>query len=210
MPAQESWYTEVLKLTIPAAIAVLGWFVAHFLTKRREDRTRRQQSLVDFRARQIEELYGPLQSLVGQVHTIWNVREEITNASKRAEEAGLSPAQIITLREFVWKQYFLPLHREIRTLLRNKQHLLEDGKMPRSFEEYIDHSLQEEFRHLLRDEVHIQTKFMLPTYFPRDFLKDVTMCLADVRAKYEDAFRVATSNKTFGKFLFTRRRLSQK
>jgi hypothetical protein len=195
-----NWTLETLKLAVPATIVVLGWFAAHTLSTRRDDHTRRQQAVVAFRQRQIEELYGPLLSLIEQIFTIWTVRQHILASAKRTAGEGLSESDIGRIKNFLWRRYFLPLHGEIRTLLKNKQHLVEGGALPKSFEDYLEHSTQEEFQHLLWEELSIGTSFLPGRSWPQDFYGDVRAGLASVRASYEVALRKAEAGTSGGVF----------
>lgn len=186
-PSQPLWTVEILRLAIPAAIIVAGWFAAHILATRRDDRTRRQQAVLQFRQRQIEELYGPLVALIEQIFTVWTVRERIVEAQRAGQR--MSPEDLERTRLFVWRSYFLPLHAEIRTLLKQKQHLLEGGELPQSFVDYLEHSTQEEFQRRLWEELGIDTSFVPGRSWPSRFDQDAKGGLAAVKAKHEAALR---------------------
>jgi DNA relaxase NicK len=68
---------------IAAAVAILGWYVTYAYAKRRDDQTRRTEIRLKHRQRQIEELYGPLLSLIEQIFNICQVRQHILKAEKR-------------------------------------------------------------------------------------------------------------------------------
>lgn len=183
---------DVLKLLLSAALVIGGWFAAHLLANRRQDRTRRLETVLEHRERQIEELYGPLQALIEQVFTVWSVRERILRAADEAEDR-LSREHRDAIQDFVWTQYFLPLHEEIRTVLRTKQHLLERGEMPKSFEAYLEHATQEQFQKLLWSERGIPTDFLEGSPWPTSFYDDVVDALEEVRLKQQGALRQVAS-----------------
>ena len=58
--------TSVLVALIAAAVAVLGWVVAHYLEQRRTRAAERLSSQIAYRERQLSELYGPLAFLLIQ------------------------------------------------------------------------------------------------------------------------------------------------
>src|SRR5207253_6791715 len=115
---------------IVAAVTMAGWYVTYFYTKRREDETRRAEIRLKYRQRQIEELYGPLLSLIEQIFNVWQVRENIITGDEVSEEHRDE------IRIFFWQIYFSPLHQEIGLLLKTKLYLLEGGHMPKSFANY--------------------------------------------------------------------------
>ena len=176
---------DVLKFVTGTVVVVLGWLAAHYFATKRDDRTRRQQAVLRLRERQIEELYGPLQSLIDQVFAVWRTRQRILDSAP--DKLGAEAKQRI--RQFVWAQYFRPLHQQIRDILRAKQHLIEGGRVPDSFKAYMAHSTQEEFQQLLWTELQIDTAFVAGTPWPKQFYQDVTQGLELVRSKYEIALR---------------------
>lgn len=182
----------LVELLLSAAVVIGGWFAAHLLTNRRQDRTRRLETILKHRERQIEELYGPLQALIEQVFTVWSVRERILRAADAGEDR-LSREEKDELQDFVWIKYFLPLHEEIRTVLRTKQHLLEQGEMPKSFEAYLEHATQEQFQKLLWSERGIPTEFLKGSPWPQSFYEDVVTALEKVRLKQQGALHQVAS-----------------
>ena len=156
---------------IAAVVTIIGWYVTYTYAKRRDDETRRTEIHLKYRQRQIEELYGPLLSLIEQIFNVWQVRENIAGP----ERAQLSHDQQARIREFIWREYFSPLHHEIRTLLRTKLYLLEKGQMPESFSRYLEHATQEECQHRLWNELQIATGGGTP--WPSGFYDDVKSAL---------------------------------
>jgi hypothetical protein len=124
-----------------------------------------------YHQRQIEELYGPLVSLIEQVFNVWDVRQNIIS------NEHYSPKDQERVRQFFWGEYFHPLHLEIRGLLRTKLYLLEDARIPQSFLQYLQHSTQEECQHRLWAELHLDTTGTPPKEFPRGFYEDITGAL---------------------------------
>src|SRR6266436_5464796 len=74
----------VLAALIAAIVAVTGWFIAHQLTTRRDDRTKRLELTIAHSEKQISEFYAPLAFLLEQLDTIVGVKEYIEEG-KRAE-----------------------------------------------------------------------------------------------------------------------------
>jgi hypothetical protein len=169
---------------IAAAVTILGWYVTYAYAKRREDQTRRTELRLKYRQRQIEELYGPLLSLIEQIFNVWQVRQNIVNP-KDSHRSGADETRI---REFIWREYFSPLHHEIGTLLRTKLYLLENGRMPESFSRYLEHATQEECQHRLWSELHIETDGGTP--WPQGFYEEVKDTLERLTNDYQGGLRV--------------------
>lgn len=179
-PHQVEWTSPVLtSALIAATVTIIGWFSTYLITKQREDRTRRIELLLKYHQRQIEELYGPLVSLIEQVFNVWDVRKNILS------HGGYSPRNTERIRQFFWGQYFHPLHQEIRSLLRTKLYLLEGGRIPPSFLKYLQHSTQEESQHRIWDELKLDTSKTPPKEFPQGFYEDIKGSLERLMNEYQ-------------------------
>ena len=152
---------------LTATVTVIGWYGAYTYAKQKEDRARRLEIHLKYRAQQIGELYGPLASLIEQIFNVWTVRENILRNS------GYSAEDQARVRELVWRQYFKPLHAEIAALLRTKLYLLEGDALPDSFRAYLEHSAQEECKHLISNELLLATEAVPPKKWPDNFYPDV-------------------------------------
>lgn len=150
-------------------VTIIGWYATYAYAKRREDRTRRLEIQLKYRQRQIEELYGPLLSLIEQIFNVWQVRQNIVTAPRNS----LSSEQVQAVREFFWERYFAPLHSEIAALLKTKLYLLEGGLMPESFSRYLEHATQEACQHRLWNELQIDTKHVPGRPWPQGFYEEV-------------------------------------
>src|SRR5262249_39912729 len=67
----------IVAALIAAIVAVTGWFIAHQLTTRREDRTKRLELTIAHSEKQISEFYAPLDFLLKQLDTIVSVKDKI-------------------------------------------------------------------------------------------------------------------------------------
>jgi hypothetical protein len=141
----------LIAASIGAIVTVSGWYVTYTYTKRMEDRRRRLEARLHYTSQQIEQLYGPLLSLIEQIFNVWSVRAKIL------ENCDCSSEQNTAIRELIWRQYFTPIHVEIAALLRTKLYLLEGSNLPESFAKYLEHAMQEECQHLLWNQLQIDT-----------------------------------------------------
>lgn len=164
---------------IGAIVAIFGWYVTYFLAKRREDETRRLDIKLKIRAQQIELLYGPLDSLIEQIFNIWDVQKNVLKG------VDLSAKDKQRIQDFMWQQYFLPLHEEIGALLRTKLYLLENGMLPKSFSEYLIHATQEACQHRLWSELSIDTSKVPGREWPQQFPTDVKDSLDRITKEYK-------------------------
>lgn len=158
---------------LAATVTAVGWYVSYIYTRRKDDATRRLEIHLRYRQRQIEELYGPLSSLIQQIFNVWQVRENIL----QSDRGTLSDEQRSRIRELFWQSYFKPLHQEVHTLLRTKLYLLDGARIPDSFLEYLEHSTQEEAQRRLWEEARIDTSFAEGRSWPQRFNSDVEAAL---------------------------------
>jgi hypothetical protein len=167
----------VLAALIAAIVAVTGWFIGHQLTTRRDDRTKRLELSIAHSEKQISEFYAPLAFLLEQLDTIVGVKERIEKG-KRAEGVG-------GLGEITYKEYFLPIHKEIIAILKTKIHLLEGGVIPPSLLTYIAHFTSENLAWRLAQEKVEIWDFIIG--FPAEFREQLKEHQGLVYRRYEDA-----------------------
>ena len=160
---------QLYPVFLAGLVTIIGWYATYAYAKRREDRTRRLEIHLKYRQRQIEELYGPLLSLIEQIFNVWRVRQNIIEASRDS----LSSEQTQKVREFFWERYFTPLHSEIAALLKTKLYLLEGGLLPESFSHYLEHATQETCQRRLWDELQIDTRHVRGRDWPEEFYQEV-------------------------------------
>jgi hypothetical protein len=178
-PERSKQVADIIPVLITGTVTAIGWYITYAYAKMREDRTRRLDLLLKLRARQIEELYGPLLSLIEQIFNVWQVR---ANVLKGTDYSGEDQRRI---REFFWQHYFTPLHQEIGALLRTKLYLLESGRIPESFTEYLEHATQEACQHRLWSELGIDTSKVPGRRWPKMFDSDVKNALDRLMAEYQ-------------------------
>ena len=71
--------TEVVVALIAGTLALAGSILTFYLTKIREDNTKRLEHTMEHYRSQIEEFYGPLFNLVYQIDKLYYVKEDIVN-----------------------------------------------------------------------------------------------------------------------------------
>jgi hypothetical protein len=178
----------VIAAFMAAIVAVLGWFVASYLTSRREDRTKRLQLTMEHSEKQIGEFYAPLLGLLEQLDTTYRVKE-------RMIEKEHDNTEIIS--KIAYKEYFLPLHKEIGEILKHKIHLLEGNFIPESVRAYFDHFTSENIYWRLTEEEKIRSSVEV-TEFPGQFYDDIKANLSNVIERYESAVQELRHGASLG------------
>lgn len=171
----------IITAGLAAVITILGWNVSHYLAKRREDRTRRIENRINRLERQIEDIYGPLLSLIEQIFNVWRVRQKIFEKVNDGDKGKID--------DFVWSQYFFPLHVEIRELLKKKYYLVDDQSVASSIREYLEHSTQELFQNRISRELYISTSELEGKRWPQSLYPDVENAIAKIRDERRSLIR---------------------
>jgi hypothetical protein len=167
----------VIAAFIAAVVAVSGWFVGSYLIGRRDDRTKRLQLTMEHSEKQIGEFYAPLLGLLEQLDATYVVKERMIK--KEPDNAEI-------ISKIAYKEYFLPLHREIGEILKHKIHLLEGNFIPESVREYFDHFTSENIYWRLTEEEKIKSSVEVKD-FPNQFYDDIKANLSNVIERYENA-----------------------
>ncbi|MEM7178546.1 MAG: hypothetical protein AAF503_12675 [Pseudomonadota bacterium] len=151
---------------------------------------------------QIRTFWGPLDTLAHQVLTVHATREamirdleafgRLHTRSEGAVEAALDytdPVAVAALAEdplhkvnyHVWQKFFLPLHIEIQTVIKEHRDQIE-GPLPESFKVYLQHSIGEQMRYSLReDHEGVETFGVTGVRWPDAFVTDVDAGLKTAR-----------------------------
>jgi len=167
---------KIVAATLSALIAVIGWSVSHFLSKRREDRTKRIELVLSRISAQIEKLYGPLLNRIEQIHTTWDVRERIFKSTEENDTEKV--------RAYIQSEHFFPLHQEIKEIISQNMHLLEGGVIPNSFSSFLEHSTQQVIKRQLEGEFDLELSNVEYVPWPREFPEDVASELDHLMSLY--------------------------
>jgi small-conductance mechanosensitive channel len=171
----DSGIASVEAALIAALAAALGWFAAHWLTTRREDRTKRLQLTIDHSEKQIGEFYAPLIYRLEQLDTLVRVKDKIPESQQNA------------VSETMYREYFLPIHQEIISILTTKIHLLEGATIPDKLLEYYQHFTSENLAwRVSKENIEIWNAV---TGFPGEFPGELKEHQQVVYQRHEDALQ---------------------
>jgi hypothetical protein len=174
-------------------IGVVGWFVSHRLTSRREETARRDNAARSHLEAQIEQLYGPL---LGHIQYSRFVYEVATHRLAPSPSEPIDFTKLSTNEGEIWRffveSYFLPNNARIRDIIRAKMHLLDEGILPQSFEAFLRHEAQFEALHRLWKEKEVETppsKSMQSGGWPLNFEQDVAETFGNLRSRHQAFLR---------------------
>jgi hypothetical protein len=193
-PVASPWWfnASVLGACMTGALTALGWFV----TKRLDVRAQTKLKEAEFRRahiqKQIEELYGPLYSLVWQIFAI----NDLKFAMLRHQQ--IDPAKKVQIDDYFATKYFLPMHRQVKDILETKLYLVEGTSMPDSFQAYLRSALQETVQRDLWSSSGIDTSFVKGTPWPSSFYDDINHALTTLMKEYETDVQLLKGGKQSG------------
>jgi hypothetical protein len=172
-----NWIT-ILGTAIPIGGSILVWALTSYTTSKREERTRSAEVRKRFLERQIEEFYGPLLAISHRRDAIYEIRQRLSAAFET------EPDKRRTIRTFIRKNYFEKLNMEIEEILTRKLHLLEDAKLPESFQAFLTHSIQVDLQTRLWNEKNIDNQIVKGIPFPQTFSSDIAAKFSRLMAEY--------------------------
>ena len=170
--------SQVIAALITGFVTILGWNVLTFLNNRKENQTKLLQFQIEHISRQIEELYGPLFNLVNQLNMYYDTKEKITEVFNTTDQKK----EIINI--FIRENYFYQLHDEIRKLIKNKYHLIDNNELPNSYRDYLLHSTQETLQIDIWNKLQIDTSIVKGIVWPDQFDIDTKKHLDSLKYRY--------------------------
>jgi hypothetical protein len=122
-----SWQVA-LTLGVPAAVAVLGFFIAYVVNLRLAERADQLERL----SRQLSDFYGPLFALVKATDISWRAfRANHRPTGSFWGDPGDPPSEADAAAWRLWMSLvFMPLNRKMRDLVVTQAHLLDQDKVP--------------------------------------------------------------------------------
>ncbi|WPB55060.1 hypothetical protein [Xylophilus sp. GOD-11R] len=165
--------SAVFPALIGLAGVVVGWFINHWLTGRREEQRRRLELQVKHLERQIEELYGPLAAALYEgKRTFVDLLETLRRDHVFDDEGEISEEDLKTWLFWVDTE-FLPRNHEIKQLLRSKAHLIDSNEFPESHVAFLDHSNSWAVSHRRWKAQQVPYSWHSKIEWPNDFEEEV-------------------------------------
>ncbi len=177
--AESIFNSQVVAACITGFVTITGWTATNYILRRRENRNKLLQLKLEHISRQIEELYGPLFSLVDQLDNYYNSKQKILAG------ANLDEQRKEEFNVFLRENYFYQLHQEIRQLLKEKYHLIKENQLPQSFKDYLEHSIQETLQIDIWDKLKLSTANVEGMPWPDQFDKDARQSLNTLKEEYD-------------------------
>jgi hypothetical protein len=174
------------------ALPVIGWFITSSLQSAREVRQQRIAAVIDHTREQLEELYGPLLTLLIEGEQAWqaclrsfgrdptdpHASEWMQNLLEGRDPGGRSLSQEEIDGWVFWIEHaFFPRNDRIQELLASKAHLIEgppdEWIIPRSYTQFLEHHNGWKLRHLQWEKQGRPYPWCWTTSWPDSFFGEV-------------------------------------
>jgi hypothetical protein len=178
----------LLVAVITAISTLLVVIVTNYLTRRREDRTKRIQLTIEHAERQLREFYSPLLALAMRLDQSAEGSEEIVPKAQITERPDID--------RIMWEDIYSPIHEQIISILKTKIHLIEGFDIERAegFKAYLLHYETQKIQWQLNAKGHVIPGVKIPPYPPL-FNEDIKRGLSKVSSRYEDSLRELRGSK---------------
>jgi hypothetical protein len=186
--------TELEIATIAASVTAAGWLITHALQAATDERRRRDEALLRFTERQLEELYGPLALLVIEGRrTIQDLKDAIGRQHIFRGQPPLSKEELATW--LFWSDNdFIPRNQKIKDLLTAKTHLIDSTIIPPSFVAFLDHHNSWIVNHLRWQQDKTEYSWHSKIPWPQEFEKDVLVSFERVKQRHSSLIQRLARN----------------
>ena len=174
----------VVAALVTAMAAALGWFVAHHLQARRADDERRAKAELEFLERQIEELYGPLSSLLHEGRRSFEDLCLSLGRNYIFPSSGMLPTNELNTWIYWAETEFLPRNQRIKELLSTKAHLIQGADFPTSYVDFFDHASSWATNHRRWKDQDVPYSWRSRVPWPIAFEADVHITFRELKQRH--------------------------
>lgn len=196
------------------AVPVIGWFATSALQSAGEVRRQRITAVLEHTGKQLEQLYGPLTTLLIEGQQAWHTclrsldRDPANpNASEelRAALSGEGTVRLTAEEQERWvfwiENAFFPRNDAIQKLLAEKAHLIEgppDGPLiPRSYVQFLEHHNGWKMQHRLWREQGRPYPWCWTSSWPDTFTDEVALTFRALKARYDQFLKAQRRHGLF-------------
>ena len=176
-----------IKILVPCLVIMVGWFVVHLLSVKREMRFRIRERELKRLEDQISKVYGPIVMLRKQTraaHSVYfsNMPKMTDNPNKIDEQNMTSDDHFI--HDEITDNYLIPLNNELINIFKENAHLIDYNRIPDTVIPYLNHSYPFEIGHKITQKKKIEKLYIEQGTFPRDFDNQIEAELKRLQSKY--------------------------
>jgi hypothetical protein len=178
-------------------VTVLGWFANYYFSRKKDVESHQRDVRIRYLQQQIEELYAPLWALIEQSETIYRIacmKLPVQEADGRMDREKFTPKDN-EIYMFFNETYFLPINLQIADLIRKKVHLLHEGILPESFNDFVHHQVMGESLYRLWKTRNVDSSGVRGKGYPATFKSDVKDILDELRKTYLDEIAIASKSR---------------
>lgn len=158
---------------IAAVVTMAGWLTSHVLQSQREQKAKKNEALLKFTEKQLEELYGPLAFLIIEGRRTFNDLLEIFGRKQVFVHGMPLTEEELKIWMFWAENDFLPRNEKIKALLMCKTHLIEGDGIPDSYMTFLDHCNSWQINHLRWKKENVDYGWRSKINWPKEFSENV-------------------------------------
>jgi hypothetical protein len=169
---------------LAAIIGAIGWFVSHQHQKSRANEERRAKAELEFLERQIEELYGPLASLLHEGRRSFSDLCISLGRNHIFPANGCLPANELKTWLYWAEAEFLPRNDRIKNLLIAKAHLIHGSEFPKSYIDFLDHANSWAINHRRWKDENVEYSWRSRIDWPPGFEREVLQAFGELKRRH--------------------------
>jgi hypothetical protein len=175
---------EIIIGFIAIAVPVFGWFINHILQSIRESKVKKREAMLQYTAKQLAELYGPLSLLIIEgKRTFLDLLDILGRDYVFIEGQPLKEEELKTW--LFWAENdFLPRNERIKELIMSKTHLIEGEEIPESYKTFLDHCNSWQIKHLRWKKENVDYNWRSKINWPKEFSKDVLDTFSKIKKRH--------------------------
>lgn len=169
---------------IAALVSIISWIANYIFSGLAERRHQKLSASLKHIEKQLEELYGPLAFLIIEgKRSFYDLLEALGRNCVFSIEKDLSPEELKTW--LFWAENdILPRNEKIQVLLSSKTHLIEGGKMPKSYLNFLDHYNSWKLSHLRWKKEGKKYSWHSKINWPEDFDNNVLNTFENLKQRH--------------------------
>lgn len=157
-------------------VAVLTFILNDYSSKRKKS----LELKIQYIERQVELLYGPLFSLIAQLHSLREVKDKIDKKYLNRKN------ELNRIDAFFNKHYFTPIHQRITEIISHNLYLIKENKIPNGFSAYLRHICQDKAQRELYEKEGIETTQIKGESFPYHFKDNIENNMKELKQELSE------------------------